>query len=81
MARYTARLRTKPSSRIFTRSASKYTTAYTGSRGRFCQAPTSSSTASVTADTSAGDTSIPYRSSMCESDERRDHRPAHSCEH
>ena len=37
IAKYTALLRTVPSSRIFTRSASKNTNAYSGSSGRLCQ--------------------------------------------
>ena len=40
-ARYTALLRHHASSRILTRSASKNTTGYIGSSGRFCQALTS----------------------------------------
>ena len=48
-ARYTALLRTTPSSRILTRSASKNTTGYSGSSGRACHAVTSATTASVTA--------------------------------
>jgi len=59
-ARYTALLRTTPSSRIFTRRASKNTTGYIGSSGRACQAPTSAITASVTALMNSADTSMAY---------------------
>src|SRR5450755_1810527 len=55
IAKYTALLRTVPSSRIFTRSASRNTSAYNGSSGRLCQRPTSSSTASVTVEISCGE--------------------------
>src|ERR1039457_1474936 len=51
---------TCPASRIFTRSASRYRIGYTSSSGRFCQAFTSSNTASVTLEISAGETSTPY---------------------
>jgi hypothetical protein len=46
-------------SRTFTTIASRNTTAQTGSSGRACQAFTSSSTASVTAETVEGDSSVP----------------------
>ncbi|MNJ66363.1 hypothetical protein D3C77_624340 [compost metagenome] len=59
-ARYTALLRTTPSSRILTRSASKNTTGYMVSKGRVCQAVTSSITASVTELMNSGETSVPY---------------------
>src|ERR1700738_1401363 len=47
-ARYTALFLTVPSSRILTLKASKNTTAYIGSKGRFCHSITSSRTESVT---------------------------------
>ncbi len=59
IARYTALLRTVPSSRILTRRASKNTSAKSASSGRLCQRPTSSSTASVTVDISCGEASMP----------------------
>ncbi|CAB3928700.1 hypothetical protein LMG26858_06311 [Achromobacter anxifer] len=59
-ARYTALLRTTPSSRILTLSASKNTTGYMVSNGRLCQAVTSSITASVTELMNSGETSVPY---------------------
>src|ERR1700738_3575332 len=46
-ARYTALFLTVPSSRILTLKASKNTTAYIGSKGRFCHSITSSRTESV----------------------------------
>ena len=58
-AMWMALLRTRPSSLTFTRSASKNTSGYTASNGRFCQAATSSSTASVTVLTRSGETSMP----------------------
>src|SRR4051794_8409618 len=48
MATNTARFSTRPSCRILTTNASRYTMAYTGSKGRLCQTRTSSITASVT---------------------------------
>src|SRR5262245_9419416 len=59
-ARYTALLRTVASSRILTRSASKKTTGYIGSRGRLCHAVISATTASVTVLIRSGDTSTAY---------------------
>jgi hypothetical protein len=65
MARYTARLLTIPSLRIFTRMASKNTMASVATRPRLSQAATSSSTESVTALTRSGEISVPYSSPMC----------------
>src|ERR1017187_5052255 len=65
MATWTARFCTVPSSRILTTRASRYTIGYTASSGRFCQARTSSSTASVTLEMRVGLTSTPYISSRC----------------
>jgi hypothetical protein len=64
-ARYTACVCTRPSVRCFRWIASKYTIGYNGSSGRLCHACTSSSTASVTAEINAGETSVPYSSSRC----------------
>src|ERR1700694_5897132 len=48
MATYTARFSTRPSCRIFTYRASRYTIPYTASSARFCHTLTSSITASLT---------------------------------
>src|ERR1019366_3308486 len=61
----TARFCTVPSSRILTTRTSRYTIGYTASSGLFCQARTSSSTASVTLEMRVGLTSTPYISSRC----------------
>ncbi|CUI56843.1 Uncharacterised protein [Achromobacter xylosoxidans] len=58
-ARYTALLLTPPSSRILTRSASKNTTGYIASSGRFCQAIVSAMTSSVIELMKSGETSVP----------------------
>ena len=59
IARCTALFRTSPSSRILTRSASKYTMAYTSSSGRDCHSLISSCTESVTFEISSADTDTP----------------------
>ncbi len=55
----TALFRTRPSSRILTRKASRNTSGYAYSSGRACQAATSSSTASATVLIRSGETSTP----------------------
>ena len=62
VAKYTALLRTKPSSRIFTRTASKNTMAYTRSKGRDPYSATSSNAVSVTFEISSADTVSPHSS-------------------
>src|SRR3954453_773889 len=64
-ATWMALLRTRASSRILTRSASKKISGETGSSGRACQAAISSKTASVTALIRSGETSMPYSSRRC----------------
>jgi hypothetical protein len=59
-ARYTALFLTVPSSRIFSRSASKYTIGYIGSSGRCCHCSTSDNTSSVIVEIRSGDTLKPY---------------------
>src|SRR3981081_689644 len=62
-ARYTALFLTVPSSRILTLKASKNTTGYIGSKGRFCHSMTSSRIESVTVLIRSVDTSTLYCSS------------------
>src|ERR1700726_414495 len=62
-ARYTALFLTVPSSRILTLKASKNTTGYIGSKGRFCHSMTSARTESVTVLIRSVDTSTLYCSS------------------
>ena len=59
-ARYTVLLRTTASSRIFTRTAPKNTTGYTGSSGRLCQVVTYDGTTSDTLLMNSGEASTPY---------------------